>query len=83
MPGEKPEGTDTENSDTSLNIDIDFGAGYTFSSVTGYSKYEYEDGIDADFLPISFLGRSDISEFDQTSQEFRIASDPGKRFSYI
>lgn len=83
VPGEKPEGTDTENSDTSLNIDIDFGDGYTFSSVTGYSEYEYEDGIDADFLPIQFIGRADISEFDQISQEFRIASDPGKRFSYI
>ncbi len=83
VPGEKPEGTDTDNSDTSLNIDVDFGDGYTFTSVTGYSEYEYEDGIDADFLPIQFIGRSDISEFDQTSQEFRIASDPTKRFSYI
>ncbi len=81
--GEKPEGTDTQNSDTSLNIDIDFGDGYTFTSVTGYSEYEYEDGIDADFLPIQFIGRADISEFDQFSQEFRIASDPTERFSYI
>jgi len=83
VPGEKPEGTDTQNSDTSLNIDVDFGDGYTFTSVTGYSEYEYEDGIDADFLPIQFIGRADISEFDQFSQEFRIASDPGNRFSYI
>lgn len=83
VPGEKPEGTDTDNSDTSLNIDIDFGDGYTFTSVTGYSEYDYEDGIDADFLPIRFIGRSDISEFDQTSQEFRIASDPTRKFSYI
>ena len=80
---EKPEGTDTENRDTSLNIDIDFGDGYTFTSVTGHSEYEYEDGIDADFLPVSFIGRSDISEYELTSQEFRISSDPSKRFSYI
>ena len=66
-----------------MNIDVDFGDGYTFSSVTGYSTYEYEDGIDADFLPIQFIGRSDISEFDQFSQEIRIASDPSKRFSYV
>lgn len=83
VPGEKPQGTDTENSDTSLNIDVDFGDGYTFSSVTGISEYEYEDGIDADFMPFRFVGRADISEFEQTSQEFRIASDPSKRFSYI
>jgi outer membrane receptor protein involved in Fe transport len=83
VPGEKPEGTDTETKDTSLNIDIDFGDGYTFTSVTGIAEYEYEDGLDADFLPIQFVGRSDISEYEQTSQEFRIASDPSKRFSYI
>ena len=83
VPGEKPEGTDTQNSDTSLNIDVDFGDGYTFTSVTGYSEYEYEDGIDADFLPIQFIGRADISEFDQFSQELRIASDPSEKFSYI
>lgn len=83
VPGEKPEGTDTENSDTSLNIDFDFGDGYTFTSVTGISEYEYEDGIDADFLPIQFIGRADISEYEQTSQEIRIASDSSKRFSYI
>lgn len=83
VAGEKPEGTDTDNSDTSLNIDVDFGDGYTFTSVTGYSEYEYEDGLDADFLPIQFIGRSDISNFDQTSQEFRIASDATKRFSFI
>jgi len=83
VPGEKPEGTDTDTSETSLNIDYDFGDGYTFTSVTGYVDYEYEDGIDADFLPIQFVGRSDISEYDQTSQEFRIASDATKRFSFI
>ncbi|NND83365.1 MAG: TonB-dependent receptor [Gammaproteobacteria bacterium] len=83
VPGEKPEGTDTENKDTSLNIDVDFGDGYTFTSVTGYSEYEYEDGIDTDFLPIQFVGRSDISEYDQISQEFRITSDPSRKFSYI
>lgn len=83
VPGEKPEGTDTENSDTSLNIEHEFDNGMTFTSVTGYSQYEYEDGIDADFLPIRFIGRSDISEFDQFSQEFRLASDPSEKFSYI
>ncbi len=77
------EGTDTQNNDTSLNVDIEFGDGYTFSSVTGFSSYEYQDGIDADFLPVQFVGRSDISEYEKTSQEFRVASDPSKRFSFI
>lgn len=80
---EQPEGTDTQTNETSLNIDYDFGDGYTFTSVTGFVEYEYRDGIDADFLPIRFVGRTDFSEYEQTSQEFRIASDPSKRFSFI
>ena len=80
---EKPEGTDTSTADTSLNVEIDLGNGFTFTSVTGVNGYEYEDGIDADFLPIQFLGRSDISNFDQISQEFRIASPQDQKLSYV
>ena len=83
VPGEKPEGTDTDNSETSLKIETELNNGMTLTSVTGFSEYEYEDGIDADFLPIRFIGRSDISEFDQFSQEIRLASDPSERFSYV
>ena len=77
------EGTETGNEDTSLNIDIEFGDGYTFTSVTGRSAYDYEDGIDADFLPIHFIGRSDISTYKHTSQEFRITSPADDKFSFI
>jgi iron complex outermembrane receptor protein len=75
--------TDTENHEFSLNIEHEFGNGLTLTSVTGYSKYEYVDGMDADFLPIEFIGRSDDSEFDQFSQEIRLASDLDSRFSWI
>lgn len=81
--GEKPEGTDTETEDTSLNIDIELANGYTLTSVTGQAKYNYEDGIDADGLAITFIGRSDISEYEQNSQEFRIASPTDGKFSFI
>ena len=81
--GEMPEATDTTTDDTSLNIEIDMANGYTFTSVTGLNKYEYEDGIDADFLPLSFIGRSDISSYEHTSQEFRIASPVDSKFSYV
>jgi outer membrane receptor protein involved in Fe transport len=80
---EKPEGTDTSTADTSLNVEIDLGNGFTFTSVTGINSYEYEDGIDADFLPLHFAGRSDISEYDQKSQEFRIASPTDQKFSFV
>ena len=81
--GEKPEGTYTETQDSSLNIDIELGNGYTFTSVTGVAEYNYEDGIDADGLPVTFVGRSDISDYKQTSQEFRLASPAENKFSFI
>jgi outer membrane receptor protein involved in Fe transport len=83
-PGyEKPEGTNTSTDDTSLSVNIDMDGGYTFTSVTGISGYSYEDGIDADFLPLQFAGRSDISTYEQKSQEFRIASPKDNKFSFI
>ena len=82
---EKPEGTDTDNDteDSSLTIDLDLSGGYTLTSVTGVAEYDYEDGIDADFLPVRFIGRSDISNYEQTSQEFRITSPSDGDFSFI
>ena len=77
------EGTQTETDDTSLNIDIGFGDGYTFTSVTGRSAYNYKDGIDADFMPVHFIGRSDVSTYDHISQELRIASPIENRVSFI
>jgi iron complex outermembrane receptor protein len=80
---EKPEGTNTNTQDSSINIDIELANGYTFTSVTGRAAYDYEDGIDADGLPVRFIGRSDISDYEQTSQEFRLASPTDGKFSYI
>jgi outer membrane receptor protein involved in Fe transport len=80
--GEMPEGTDTSTQDTSLKIEMELANGYTLSSVTGMNKYEYEDGMDADWLPVRFIGRSDISDYDHTSQEFRIQSPVEDKFSF-
>jgi outer membrane receptor protein involved in Fe transport len=80
---ERLSGTDTENHEFSMNIEHEFGNGMTLTSVTGLSQYEYKDGIEADFLPVEFIGRSDDSEFDQFSQEIRLASDLDGRFSWV
>jgi outer membrane receptor protein involved in Fe transport len=80
---EKFEGTDTQTSDTALRIDIEMDNGYSFHSVTGRNTYDYEDGMDADWLPVTFVGRSDISDYSQTSQEFRLASPTDKAFSFV
>ena len=81
--GEMPEGTNTSTADTSLTVDIEMANGYTFTSVTGINKYEYEDGMDADWLPVRFIGRSDISDYEHTSQEFRISSPAENKFSFV
>jgi iron complex outermembrane receptor protein len=79
----KAEGTDTQTTEDSLKISIDLDNGYTLSSVTGASGYEYEDDIDTDFLPVKFIGRSDISDYDQTNQEFRLSSPTDGALSWM
>ena len=81
--GERPEGTDTTTSDTSLSFEMELDNGYTLSAVAGRGGYEFQDGLDADWLPLEFIGRSDIQEYDHTSQEFRIASPTDERFSWV
>lgn len=80
---EKLEGTDTQTRDSVLKIDIEMDSGYSFHSVTGKNSYDYEDGMDADWLPVQFVGRSDISDYDQISQEFRIESPSDQDFSFV
>jgi iron complex outermembrane receptor protein len=80
---ERLDGTDTQNQEFSLNIQHEFGNGMNLNLVTGFSEYEYEDGIDADFLPVTFIGRSDDSEFEQFSQEIRLSSNGEGRFNWV
>jgi iron complex outermembrane receptor protein len=81
--GERPEGTDTTTSDTSLSFEMELDNGYTLSAVAGKGGYKFQDGLDADWLPLEFIGRADIQEYDHTSQEFRIASPTDGRFSWV
>ena len=58
-----------------LNLEYDFGNGLTLTSVTGYSTYETNDGLDLDFLPIRFIFRDENQDFEQTSEELRLTSN--------
>ncbi len=82
-PDERNEGTDTNNEELSINLAHEFDNGMTFNYVYGDSFYDYEDGIDADFLPVEFIGRSDDSDFDQEFHELRFAGEIGNNFSWI
>ena len=81
--GERPEGTDTDTADTSLSFEMELPSGHTLTAVAGRGTYKYQDGIDADFLPLQFIGRSDISDYDHNSQELRISSPADGKFSWV
>ena len=81
--GERPEGTDTTSSDTSLNFEMELDNGYTLNATVGRGRYSYQDGLDADWLPLRFIGQSTFSEYDHNSQEFRIASPTDGKFSWV
>ena len=80
--GKYPDSNDEEFNTYGLHIDYDF-AGLTLTSITGYTDYEYKDGVDVDWLPLQFIHRDDDQEFDQVSQEFRITSPGGEFFDYV
>ena len=82
-PNERNEGTYTDNEEFSLNLQHEFENGVTMNYVFGDSYYAYEDGIDADFLPVEFIGRSDDSDYDQRSHELRFTGDFGDDFQWI
>ena len=79
-PNERDEGTITDNEELSLNIQHEFDNGVTMNYVYGDSYYGFEDGIDADFLPVEFIGRSDNSTYDQESHELRLSGSFGDDF---
>ena len=79
--GYKPDSYDDEIQNFSLNMNWEVGNG-TLTSVTGWAGYEYFDDVDVDWLPLQFIDRSDIHDFDQFSQEIRWASSVGDRFNY-
>ena len=55
----------------------------TLNYVYGDSYYKFEDGIDADFLPVKFVGRADDSEYDQQSHELRLAGSAGDTLDWV
>ena len=79
-PDERLEGTQTENEEWSLNINHEFDNGMSVTWTSGYSEYNFEDGLDADWGPLRFIGRSDDQEFDQQSHELRLAGGEDKLF---
>ena len=71
---------DTENA--TLTIETDIG-NHTFTSVTGYNAYNYEELCDCDFVGLPIFNVSSEEDYEQVSQELRIASPTDGTISYI
>ncbi len=57
--------------------------GHTFTSVTGFSTMDFEEKLDIDVTSQKLFNVFVSEDYDQFSQEFRIASPTGKRFEYL
>ncbi|WP_116369122.1 TonB-dependent receptor [Parahaliea mediterranea] len=80
--GINPDSNDEDYDNYVLDLNWDVGGG-TLTSITGYSEYQYIDGVDVDWLPLQFIHRDDDQRFEQISQEFRFASPGGEFFDYV
>lgn len=80
--GKYANGSDNQTDNVALNMAWQL-AEVTLSSTTGWSAYDFVDGLDADQLPLQLLARDEDQEFAQFSQEFRITSADGDFFDYV
>lgn len=65
-----------------LTIDWDLGS-HTFSSLTGFAEYDYRDLQDGDRSPIESTLPEFAEDYQQFTQEFRLASPSGERHEYL
>lgn len=68
--------------ETVLRMDIDLG-GHTLTAISGYSGYDYNERLDADFSPLPTIQVDTRERFDQLSQEIRLLSPGGQTIDYI
>ncbi len=72
----------TNNFNAAATANIDIGD-HVLTSITGYSSYDFEKRLDADFGPAPLFASLFAEDFSQLSQEIRIASPTGGTIEYI
>lgn len=81
-----PDGLDEGNSTTSDNavLQLTYSEGlYEFTSITTYSEYDWNAVFDADYSEVSLIRQDYTENFEQFTQEFRVASPTGGEFEYV
>ncbi len=74
---------DGDSSEAALSIEHDLASGSMVTAILGYSEYQFDRFLDADFNPLSLLRFDDSEDFEQTSFELRLTSDTGGTLEYI
>lgn len=84
VPGfpNKVEGSDNEMELAHLNIEWALGE-HTLTLISGYASYDYRDICDCDFSALPFIEVDATEDYEQFSQEIRLASPVGNRLEYI
>ena len=72
----------TNNFNAAATANIELGE-HVLTSITGYSSYDFEKRLDADFGPTPFFASSFAEKFSQMSQELRLASPTTGAVEYI
>ena len=74
----------SNNDLTNISLNVDYSLGEnTLTFVTGMVEYEIEETCDCDFVAGSIFGTLAIEEYEQFSQEIRLASPTGGNVEWI
>lgn len=72
------------NDQTEAVLTLDWQLGeHNLSSISGYSKFNFDDNCDCDFTGGNVFTLPLAEEFKQLSQEFRLTSPGGEKLDYI
>ncbi|MDJ0879989.1 MAG: TonB-dependent receptor [Halieaceae bacterium] len=74
---------DGDSAEYGLTIEHELASGALITAIAGYSEYDFERFLDADFNPLPIVRFDDTEDYEQTSFELRLTSDVGGTFEYI
>jgi iron complex outermembrane receptor protein len=75
--------SDIDSREAALTLDYTLGSGATFTSLTAYSSYELDEFCDCDFVAAPLITAGIVEEYEQYSQELRLASPAGAPVRWI
>jgi outer membrane receptor protein involved in Fe transport len=71
------------NFETALTVNYDLPADVTLTAISGYSHYKMDELCDCDFTGATIFNAGINEQYDQYSQEIRLASPASGTFSWI